>query len=91
LLRVGEEDHINETLSTLRFASRIQAVQIRPVSNVDQDPASLIKKYEEEIRSLKNGIKLHGSSSDMTELQRNQLQTKVKQFLEKDDAALEVR
>lgn len=41
-----------ETLSTLRYASRAKAIKNKP--RVNEDPKdALLKQYEEEIRSLK--------------------------------------
>ena len=44
--------HYEETLSTLRYASRAKAIKNKP--RVNEDPKdALLKQYEEEIRSLK--------------------------------------
>lgn len=41
-----------ETLSTLRYASRAKAIKNKPTVNEDPKDA-LLKEYEEEIRRLK--------------------------------------
>jgi len=42
----------DETLSTLRYASRAKSIKNKP--RVNEDPKdALLKQYEEEIRSLK--------------------------------------
>ena len=40
-----EEDHLEETISTLKFGSRMMKVRNEPVVNVKQDPERLVKKY----------------------------------------------
>jgi kinesin family protein 6/9 len=48
-----EPDHVEETISTLKFATRMMKVSNEPIINVQQDPQLLLKKYEKEIRDLK--------------------------------------
>ena len=48
-----EAHHIDETLSTLRFATRMKQVENVPTVNETADTTLLIKKYEKEIRDLK--------------------------------------
>lgn len=40
-----EESYLEETISTLKFATRMMKVQNEPVVNELQDPALLVKKY----------------------------------------------
>lgn len=42
----------DETLSTLRYASRAKAIKNKPIINEDPKDA-LLKQYEEEIKRLK--------------------------------------
>ena len=48
-----EHEHLEESIATLKFATRMMKVTNEPIVNVQQDPALLIKKYEKEIRELK--------------------------------------
>lgn len=48
-----EEPYLEETISTLKFASRMMKVQNDPQINELQDPALLLKKYKRELRELK--------------------------------------
>mmetsp|Transcript_23266 Transcript_23266/g.17687 ORF Transcript_23266/g.17687 Transcript_23266/m.17687 type:complete len:240 (-) Transcript_23266:1034-1753(-) len=48
-----ERSHLEETISTLKFASRMMKVVNEAVVNVQVDPQLLIKRYEKEIRELK--------------------------------------
>lgn len=54
-----EASHIEETLSTLRFATRMKQVQNEPVVNEAMDQPMLIKRYEKEIRDLKQELGMH--------------------------------
>ena len=44
--------NMDETLSTLRYASRAKAIKNKPVVNEDPKDA-LLKQYEDEIKRLK--------------------------------------
>ena len=46
----------DETLSTLRYASRAKSIKNKPIINEDPKDA-LLKEYEEEIRQLKEMLK----------------------------------
>ena len=48
-----EADHLEETISTLKFATRMMKVSNDPIINVQLDPQLLLKKHEKEIRDLK--------------------------------------
>lgn len=48
-----EPTHIEETISTLKFATRMMRVSNEAIVNVVLDPALQIKRYEKEIRDLK--------------------------------------
>lgn len=48
-----EETYLEETISTLKFATRMMKVQNDPVVNELQDPILLLKKYQREVRDLK--------------------------------------
>ena len=48
-----EEVNLEETISTLKFASRMMKVQNEAVVNELQDPHLLLKKYQREVRELK--------------------------------------
>lgn len=48
-----EGSHLEETISTLKFASRMMRVLNEAIVNVQLDPHLQIKRYEKEIRDLK--------------------------------------
>jgi len=48
-----EQAHLEETTSTLKFATRMMKIQNEASVNVVSDPNLLIRRYENEIKSLK--------------------------------------
>jgi len=54
-----EPQHLEETISTCKFATRMMRVSNEATININQDPAILIKKYEREIRDLKQELAMH--------------------------------
>ena len=54
-----EAEHIEETISTLRFATRMRNVTNVPTINQASDQKLLIKRYEKEIRELKQELAMH--------------------------------
>lgn len=55
----GEAGQIEETISTLRFATRMMCISINPGVNEYYDPALLVKKLEKEIKHLKHELGMH--------------------------------
>ncbi|KAJ3043428.1 Kinesin-like protein kif9 [Rhizophlyctis rosea] len=94
----GERRHIEETISTLRFATRMMCVSTSPEINVQYDPLALIKKYEREIRELKQELSMHDMLvgrghvvyEPYSEGMRWEVRGKVKGFLEGEEEELEV-
>jgi kinesin family member 6/9 len=89
----GEKEHIEETISTLRFATRMMCVSVNPEVNIHYDPLALIKKYEREVRDLKQelsmydtlGNRSHVSYEPYTEVQRAELTKLVLKYIENDE------
>lgn len=65
----AESRHIHETVSTLKFATRMMRVANAAIVNERQDPAMLLKKYERQIRQLKQELAMHDSLSSRTNIQ----------------------
>uniref|UniRef100_A0A8C8CTS9 Kinesin-like protein n=1 Tax=Oncorhynchus tshawytscha TaxID=74940 RepID=A0A8C8CTS9_ONCTS len=86
----GEASQIEETLSTLRFASRMKCVQMDPVVNEHTDPVLQVRKLEKEIQLLKQELSIHntlanrmGMSYDtLSETQVAEIQSQVRRYLE---------
>lgn len=47
------KDHLEETISTLKFATRMMKVKNEAIVNATLDPTLQIKRLEKEIRDLK--------------------------------------
>lgn len=54
-----EPTNIEESISTFKFASRMMKVSNSAVVNQHQDPSMLIRRYEREIRDLKQELAMH--------------------------------
>ncbi len=54
-----EPCHLEETVSTLKFATRMMRVSNEAIVNIQLDPHLLIKRYEKEVRDLKQELAMH--------------------------------
>lgn len=54
-----EPDHLEETISTLRFATRMMRVSNEATINIELDPLQLIERYKKEARDLKQELAMH--------------------------------
>ncbi|KAL2914024.1 hypothetical protein HK105_206469 [Polyrhizophydium stewartii] len=94
----GEQEHIEETISTLRFATRMMCVSTSPEINVQYDPIALIKKYEKEIKELKQELSMHDTLSNRshvqyepyTEAQKHELAKSVRGFIDNEAEEIEI-
>ncbi|XP_014810963.1 PREDICTED: kinesin-like protein KIF9 [Calidris pugnax] len=57
----GEAVHVEETLSSLRFATRMKWITTEPVINETYDPEGTVKALEKEIFLLKQELARHNS------------------------------
>lgn len=88
-----EQSHIEETISTLKFATRMMRVSNDPIINEQQDPALLIKKYQKEIKELKQELMMHDTLASRGRVQYDQytpeqqyeVQKQAEAFLEGPD------
>lgn len=62
----GEAKHLEETISTLRLAQRMMRVKNETNSNVEMDPIILVRKYEKQIKELKQELMMHDALSERT-------------------------
>jgi kinesin family protein 6/9 len=56
-----EDNHLNETLSTLNFARRMMNVVNEASVNIRLDTQALLKKYGKEIKELKQELAMHNT------------------------------
>lgn len=88
----GEPQHIEETVSTLRFATRVRTLVTDVGVTESSDPALLVRKYERQIRELKQELAMRDTLSgrgmvsyeDMSENEVSELQRLVVKFLKGD-------
>lgn len=89
---------MEETISTLRFATRVLCVQTNPRTNIQYDPVALLKKQEVEIMKLKQELAMHDtlvnrkniSYEPFTEAQKVELRRQIKSYLDDEIEELEV-
>lgn len=98
----GESAHLEETISTLKFSSRMMRVHNETTATVSRDPSLLIKRYEREIRELKQELAMHDALADRfgvtydeyTPEQQAEVHDQVQAFLaaapEKEEEAIEI-
>lgn len=54
-----EASHLEQTISTLKFASRMMKVSNEISIDMNLDPKLLLKKYEKDIKELKQELAMH--------------------------------
>lgn len=82
----GEDTHLDETISTLRFASRMMKVE-NDASQVETiDTVALVKKQAKEIKILKQELSMHDSLAERSGMSyepfTEEKQEQIKQILE---------
>lgn len=88
----GQEEQIEETISTLRFSTRMMCVSVAPEINIQYDPLAMIKKYEREIKELKQELRMHDTLANRsniqydvyTEAQKANLSRQIHHFIESE-------
>ncbi|NWS17952.1 KIF9 protein, partial [Pachyramphus minor] len=85
----GEAAHVGETLSSLRFATRMRWITAEPVPNVTFDREVSVKALEEKVLLLKQELGMQdmladgsrGTSSPLTGAQRAAIKSQVHKYL----------
>ncbi|XP_037311727.2 kinesin-like protein KIF9 isoform X2 [Pungitius pungitius] len=83
----GEAAQIEETLSTLRFASRMKCVRTNPSVNEYSSPEAQIKKLKKEVKMLKEELSIFNTlanrpSSRLSEAQLAEINSQVRKYLD---------
>ncbi|XP_074842450.1 kinesin-like protein KIF9 [Carettochelys insculpta] len=86
----GEAAQIEETLSSLRFATRMRWVTTEPAINEKYDPERMVKNLEKEIALLKQELAMHDSLVNrshvtydpLNETQIAEINSQVRRYLE---------
>ncbi|NXN90628.1 KIF9 protein, partial [Bombycilla garrulus] len=85
----GEAEHVEETLSSLRFATRMNWMTAEPVPNEPFFQEASVKALEEEIRLLKQELIMQNSLANrafvsynpLTKAQRAEIRSQVQKYL----------
>lgn len=85
-----EPDHLEETISTLRFATRMMRVSNEATINIELDPLQLIERYKKEARDLKQELAMHDTLANRSRVvyetytpeQQYQMQLIAEKYLE---------
>jgi len=92
-----ESAHAEETVSTLRFASRVKLLTTNPVVNEKDDPALLARRYLRQLTELKQELAMRDAFAgrgrvdyDISEMTRMQIGENVQRFLDSEDTADDV-
>lgn len=56
-----DDQFAEESISTLRFATRVRLLQTEPIVNESSDPEFLIRKYQRQVRELKQELAMRDS------------------------------
>jgi len=94
----GVKEHIEETISTLRFGTRMMCVSNTPVVNVQYDPMALIKKYEREIKELKHELSMHDALNSKINIQyepyndnqKYELRKQIKSYIDNENEEIPI-
>jgi kinesin family protein 6/9 len=89
---------VQETTSTLKFATRMMKVSTDATVNVVLDPLLLVKKYERDIRELKQELAMHDALSNRGQVhydpytaeQQYELQQVVRAYVKGEQDEIEV-
>eukprot|EP00928_Gymnodinium_smaydae_P004955 TRINITY_DN116_c1_g1_i1.p1 TRINITY_DN116_c1_g1~~TRINITY_DN116_c1_g1_i1.p1 ORF type:complete len:762 (-),score=210.65 TRINITY_DN116_c1_g1_i1:98-2278(-) len=93
-----EANKIEETASTLHFATRMMRVSNEASVNVHLDPQLLIRKYERQIKDLKQELAMHDTLAGRSRVQYEEytpdeirdLESRVKMYLDGEIQEIEV-
>ncbi|CAD5115830.1 DgyrCDS4768 [Dimorphilus gyrociliatus] len=94
----SEEEHIEETISTIRFATRMMKVHTVPVRREHEDPTKLVKQMKTEIEHLKRELAMHDTLvnrshvtyENLSEQQRGEIREQVKNFLSDPQCEIDI-
>lgn len=94
----AEKEQLDETISTLKFALRMMRISNEATVNVQLDPQILVKKYQREIKELKQELAMHDTLANRSNVnyepytpeQQTELRSKVTQYIDSSIPTIEV-
>ena len=84
------EDAFSESLSTLYFAQRAKKIKNRPIFNEDVNNRALIRKYETELKNLRNELELKNKMLKNNGLVMQLQEEKEQALMDKNNAIKEL-
>ena len=84
------EDAFSESLSTLYFAQRAKKIKNRPIINEDVNNRALIRKYETELKNLRNELELKNKMLKNNGLVMQLQEEKEQALMDKNNAIKEL-
>ena len=84
------EDAFSESLSTLYFAQRAKKIKNRPVINEDVNNRALIRKYENELKNLRNELEIKNRMINNNGLVMQLKEEKEQALMDKNNAIKEL-
>ena len=99
----GVNEHLEETVSSLRLAARMRRVKNESVANMQQDATAYTRNLERQVAHLKQELRMHDALAgkagetyaEYTPEQRMEIQHQVKEYLaaplETEDSIITVR
>ena len=84
------EDAFSESLSTLYFAQRAKKIKNRPIINEDVNNRALIRKYEMELKNLRNELEIKNKMLKNNGLVMQLQEEKEQALMDKDNAIKEL-
>ena len=93
-----EPDHLEETISTLRFATRMMRVSNEATINIELDPLQLIERYKKEARDLRQELTMHDTLANRSRVvyeaytpeQQYQMQVIAEKYLDGTAEEIEI-
>jgi kinesin family protein 6/9 len=85
-----EARHMEETVSTLRFASRMMNVSVEPAVNEVIDPMRMMQKLDDEVKMLRQELAMHDTLANrrnqsyepLSEHQLLEVENQARKFIE---------
>lgn len=87
-----DDQFAEESLSTLRFATRVRMLQTEPIVNESSDPEFLVRKYQRQVQELRQELAMRDSLAgrsfvnyaDATEAELTELRALLQRYLDGD-------
>jgi len=94
-----EQAHLEETVSTLKFATRVMRVSNEATINIQISNDALIKKYETQVKELKQELAMHDQLKGITQVtydpytdeQRLDLRKMLKRYIHNEIEEVEIK